>query len=278
MRLRIVYILLALTIGGLLASACGSSTVDAGSSGGSGEAGDQGGEASDLDGEWLLADAEIDGAALTPVEGYAITLEIDGDRIGGNAGCNSFGGSFSRDGSDVELIDVGITEMACADSGPMEVESTFIQGFWRVNSIERSADGLVLTGEDVSLTYNPVAPTPDASAIGTTWTLDTLIDGVAASSTINGAATATLILDEGETFTASTGCREISGEYTLENDLLLLQFEMDDFACEGPAGEQDPSVLAVLQQQTTIEVVENRLTLMADDGTGLSYRTESGDS
>ncbi len=277
MRSRIFSALLILAATALVAAACGSATVDAGSAD-SADGPDSGGAPSDLDGEWLLADATIDGAALAPVDGYPITLEIDGDRIGGNAGCNGFGGSFTRDGSDVELIDVSITEMACADPAPMEAESAFIQGLWRVVSIERSGDGLILTGEDVSLTYSPVAPTTDASAIGTTWTLDSLLDGFTASSTINGADVATLVLDDAGTFTASTGCREIAGDYTLEDDRLVLQFETDDFACEGPAGEQDPSVLAVLQQQTALEVVETRLTLTAEDGTGLSYRTESGSS
>ncbi len=275
MRSKAPYLLLILAAIGLLLAACGGGTVDAGS--GSDDSASGEGDAADgqLDGRWTLRDATIDGVALQPVDGLPITLEIAGDRIGGSAGCNSYGGTFTVDGTAIGLEDVSITEMACMDNDAMSTEMTFMDGLWRTDTVEVVGDDITLSGEGVSLVFVALPEVADTVLIGTLWTLDTLLDGDAASSTFNGVDPATIELDADGGFTASTGCRTIDGDYSLDGDRLQLTFEGEDFGCQGPAGEQDVPVMAVLEQPTTVSIDENRLTLMADDGTGLSYRAET---
>ncbi len=261
----------------LLIAACGSSTSTAAGSGSDG--GSSSSSSSDYDGTWTLIDGEIDGVPFVPVPNYPITLEIDGDLVRGNAGCNGFGGGFAADGAALTLSDVSITEMACADQAPMEAEQTFIQAFWQLTTIELVGAGtderLVLSAEGATLNYSRDAPTPEAALIGTAWILDTFIQGDAASSTVNGAELSSLFLGDDGWYLVLTGCRELTGPYLLDGDRLTLSIDIDDFACEGATGEQDTQVLAVLDQPMTLDIDENRLTAMADDGiNGLSYQAE----
>ncbi|MGH1490499.1 MAG: META domain-containing protein [Acidimicrobiales bacterium] len=258
----------------LLAAGCGSdASVDAGS----GDTEPDGSAISEFEGEWILIDGEIDGASFAPLDGFPITLNITGDRIGGNASCNGFGGTFAVDGNSLALGDVSITEMACLDNEAMSSEQTFIQAFWRTTGIELTGiepgETLTLSGDGVNLHYIRETPTADADVIGTVWILDTIIRGDAASSTIQGLDEGNLILDEQGTFTAATGCREIAGTYTLDGGQLELAFDMETYACEEPAGQQDTAVLAVLGKASAVEIDETRLTLLVDDGlNGLSFR------
>lgn len=263
----------------ILAVGCGSSdSTDTGS--GSGDAQDTPVDHS-FNGDWTLRNGVVDNSPLSPVEGHPITLEIDGDTVSGNAGCNGFGGAFSATDGELRIGDLAITEMACVDQAAMAAESAFVQGLLRASTIELITEDLVLGGDGVSLTFAPVAPIPDAPVIGTAWTLDTLVDGEAVSSTVADADPAVLLLEEGGRFTASTGCRDLAGDYTLDGDRLTLlpdpdldlDRSTDQQPCDGPAGQQDMTVLEVVQQELTVEVMENRLTLTAADGTGLSYRT-----
>jgi heat shock protein HslJ len=264
--LRFVVGLLAIAA---LAAACGGDeSVAAGSEpdGGQGSGG--------YDGQWTLVDGEIDGNTFTPLADYAITLDIEGDQIGGSAGCNSFGGGVTIDGTSLEVGDVAITEMACLDQAAMDAEQTFIQALWAATTIERNGSGaderLILGGDGITLTYAPTAlvspPEAAAELVGTLWILDTIIEGDAASSILAGAEEPTLALASDESFTAMTGCRELRGRYTLDGDRVSLMFDMDDWACEGDIGRQEIPILTVFEQSGTAEVDGKRLTITADDG------------
>ena len=68
---------------------------------------------------------EINGDEIAIPKG--VTFNIDGDRIYGNAGCNSYFASFSR-GIDSILVDVsGATKMLCANEEDNRFEYLYLQ-------------------------------------------------------------------------------------------------------------------------------------------------------
>lgn len=273
----------------LLGAACGSeSTTDAGS-GSDSDAGSDSDSSSDdspspaaLDGEWTLVESEIDGAAFSSIADYPITLEITGDQLRGNAGCNGFGGDFTADGTALTVGDVSITEMACMAEGAMEAEQAFMQAFWQATGIERTGTGeserLIITGSAATLNFAPTAlvspPEPESALIGTLWVLDTTVQGDIASSVLADVEEPTLRLADDGTFVATTGCREMIGSYTLAaQSAVTFEYDMDDFECGGALGKQDGLIRAVMDELSAISLNDQRLTLTANEGlNALSYK------
>ncbi|KQT18533.1 heat-shock protein HslJ [Chryseobacterium sp. Leaf404] len=91
--------------------------------------------------KWVLADK---------VKGTVPTLNIDGDKINGNGGCNRYFGTatFNTQSGTFTPSGVGSTKMACEN---MTVENNFLGALQKVNkyvvsdsSLELYQDGLLL--------------------------------------------------------------------------------------------------------------------------------------
>lgn len=62
---------------------------------------------------WQLQ--QIDGGAV-PAE-VTVTLILNDGQIGGNGGCNSYGGTYRAQGDQVQFTDMLMTEMYCEGAG-----------------------------------------------------------------------------------------------------------------------------------------------------------------
>jgi heat shock protein HslJ len=65
-------------------------------------------------------------------------------RVSGSGGCNRVSGSYTRDGSKLELGPLISTRMACADQRLTEQEGAFLSALALVNRHEVTGDTLVL--------------------------------------------------------------------------------------------------------------------------------------
>jgi heat shock protein HslJ len=240
--------------------------------GGDTVAGEETDDSLPLDGAWVLIAATVDGANLSLNDQHRVTMTIDGSEINGRAACNSNGGAISIDNGAFSLGEIAQTEMDC-EPAVMEIESTFIQGLISVTVATRSGDSASLTGEGVEYTFELLPPVPTAELIGSTWVLDTIIQGDAASSTIATADPATLLLNADGTFAGGTGCREISGEYVVSGDTVQFTSFGADGECRSEVEWQDGQVVTVLGDGFTVEIDGDRLTVTAPGGEGLSYKT-----
>lgn len=91
--------------------------------------------------EWTLT--ELNGSA--PLDGSTTTLTIDDKGIGGNAGCNSYGGKYSLQGRKVSFQEIFWTEMACVEpDGIMQQETQFLETLGLTASYEITDGKLVL--------------------------------------------------------------------------------------------------------------------------------------
>ena len=266
----------------LLAVACGSGeTTSAGDGDGDGEGTGDDPSPTAVDGDWVLVDGTVDGRPLVLLDANPVTLELAGDQISGTAACNGYGGDFSLDGDALTLGPLAITEMACIGDGVMELESAYMDGLGRSDTMVADGDTLTVSGPDVTLGFQRVAPTEAADLFGTTWVLDTFLDGDTASSTTGGTTQAILTLGPGDAFSAFTGCRQLAGEAVFEGGTLTLRFptegaDVAEDGCDEADRQQDAAQVAVYEQpDLKVSIDGQRLTLLSAGGTGLSFVAQS---
>lgn len=230
-----------------------------------------GGASASLDGEWQLQAGTNQGQPIPIVAGSRLTLNIDGTQVGGSAACNTYGGTIQSNGDSIVISALSMTEMACQEN-LMASEAAYLAALPRVTAAARDGNSLILSGPQVELRYARVAELANSELVGTTWTLESLISGESVSSTVGEQVT--LMLSDDGTITASTGCREVSGRYTIaEGQVQVTLDPYDTIGCAAPFEVQDAHVLEVISDGFAVSIDGDRLTLNAG-GKGLGYRAD----
>jgi heat shock protein HslJ len=230
-----------------------------------------GGASASLDGEWLLQAGTNQGAAVPIVAGSRITLKIDGQQAGGSAACNIYGGTIKVSGSSISISALSMTEMACQEN-LMASEAAYLAALPRVTTVARNGSSLVLSGPQVELRFALVPPVADANLVGTTWILDSLITGEAVSSTVGERVT--LQLNGDGRLSASTGCRDVTGSYTVSDAQVQVTLDpYDAIGCAAELGAQDAHIVNVLSSALSVDVDGERLIVMAGNE-GIGYRAD----
>lgn len=226
----------------------------------------------DLDGEWTLVGGVHGGDPVPIPDAAPITMTVDGSEIGGRAACNIYGGEFTLDGDRLSIGVMSMTEMGC-EPAIMEAESAYVTALAGVDRWSRDGETLTLSGQTVELTYDLVPPTQDAALIGTTWRLDSLVDGDAVSSTMGDPAT--LELRDDGTLSGTTGCRTFDGRYELaDSTVRVAELINDDRGCPDLAA-QDEHVLAVIGEGFGYAIDGDQL-ILSDGRLGLVYLADEG--
>jgi heat shock protein HslJ len=252
-----------MTLAAVLLVACGSSGAPSSS---------PSGDAFDPQGSWQLTSGEAGGSEIPIVDRHPVTLTIEGSEIGGTSACNSYGGRLSVSGGRLEITDLGMTMMGCAEP-VMAAESAYTSALAAVESIGGDGDDLVLRGPDVELRFMALAPPPTSELIDTTWVLETIFVGDIAASTVGDASTLELRSDG--SLSGSTGCRSFTGIWVEEGDQILVpKLTMDGSECPADLTPQDDQVVSVIGDGFITSVVGDLLTLTDPGGVGLVYRAE----
>ena len=237
---------------------------------GAGEADDD--PSSDIDGSWTLVDGR-DAEGTFPLGDRPVTLQVNGEEAGGTSACNHYFASVARDGDAVRFTGVGGTEMGC-EPDVMALEQRYTAALMLVRRADRGAGSLTLSGPDVVLDFALDPPVPTAALVGTTWVLESLVDGETASSTTGEAAT--LVLAEDGSLSGGTGCREFRGSYVLRGAEIVvtgLDASVGPDRCTARTRPQDDHVLGVLDTfRATVD--RDSLVLTAPDGRGLQLRAQ----
>jgi heat shock protein HslJ len=261
MRIRLWGAVLTVLTLGVLGAGCGSDD-------GSGAADDS---PVDLAGDWVLTSGTTADGPLVLAAGHDATLTVDGDQVSGQSACNRFMGQVTVSGDSVSFGQLGGTQMACMPASVMELEQAYLAALAAVDTGARDGDVLTLTGPSTSLVFEPVPPVVPAELVGTTWTLESVIDGDSVSSVLGQPAP--LTLSEDASVAGATGCRTLRGKWALDDDSLsVTDIATTKQACPGALAEQDELVLAVLGGPAAVTLDGATLTLTLADGTGLGYR------
>lgn len=240
--------------------------VGCGPEGPAGSAGEDAGDGALEGTEWVL----VDGSPT--VEGYPITLRVEGGEISGTAACNSYSGTVDVTPDTIAVGDLAQTEMACPDPGVHDSESAYLEALRAVERYERTGGELVLFGAGNELRFEEAAPVEDAELTGTDWQLEALVSGMGPDGTASSTmADATLRLDDDGSFSASDGCNDLGGRWAIEGEVLeLSDVATTDVACP-PLEQQVEHVNEVLLGAPTLALEGRRLTLTAGDR-ALDYR------
>lgn len=104
---------------------------------------------------WRLV--EMNGQLIR--EDIDVTLNFDDEQqVSGSAGCNSYGGSYSVDGSNISFSQVFHTEMACVDQTIMDTESAFLAALNSGGTFDRVGDSLTINAADgTTLNFSPAS-------------------------------------------------------------------------------------------------------------------------
>ena len=231
--------------------------------------------ASLIDTQWVLV--ELD--RQPPLQGRLPSLRFGADEVGGTTGCNSYFGSYVLRGSQLSFGGLGQTEMACEEP-LMEQERAFLVRLSQVTnhrSAEERLEMLSASGE-VLLVWEQSEPVPNAPLEGTSWVLESFIDGEAASSILAGSEIT--LRYQGGRVSGTAGCNDFGGDYSLDDGAISYSIlEITVEACQTPPGvmDQEQLFMEILQAATASEVEGKRLTLMTPDGRALVFVSQAAD-
>lgn len=270
----------------LLASGCGSDDGD--ESSGAGTTVDDGAGATEpatiddddsdedpLLGRTMVATSITEGGEdRALVEGTVVRISVAEDSFSANAGCNTLVGGYTLTGDQLAVGEMGATMMGC--DAPLATQDQWLaEVLARPGEVATDGDEVTLTFGDTVMVFTEA---PSAELVGTSWSVDTLIEGTDAdgtASSVDPAVGAMLTLADDGTYTVATGCNSGGGAYQLDEDTATLTFELPRLtrmACTDDAAQAvETAMVALLEGEATYEIAEQRLTLTDDEG-GLGFR------
>ncbi len=227
---------------------------------------------------WRLASLVDENGTMTPViSGTQVTLAFDADgRLGGSAGCNSYGAGYTVDGVNLSIEPPIRTEMYCSEPpGLMGQEDRYLAQLTNASSYYMEDSRLVLTdanGTEI-LVFEQVFPTPDLPLAGTDWVLDGYSTGGDAISSVLAGTTITATFSPDGNVTGNAGCNHYGGEYSLDGANLSVSSLFSTLMyCETPGVmEQEASYLGHLANVSTYRVEGDRLILTDNEGTDVLF-------
>ena len=226
----------------------------------------------DANGVWTLRSGRSASGEIEIPPGTRITMQVDGNEIRGSAGCNGYGAAISIEGEAFEAGGLALTEIGCAPD-VAEAEERFVEAIGAADAIARDRKTLTLTGPGAELVFRLVPPLDPKPLTGTTWVLDTLVEGGTASSTIASAQPARLVLNDDGTFEGTTGCRSFTGAWAVSGDVVAVTQRVFEGDCK-TAAEQDSHVAAALGGGFRAEREGDRLKVTAEESDlGLVYHS-----
>lgn len=215
-----------------------------------------------LDGRTFLSQ-EVEGRDL--VKGSTLSLSFEGSNMAANAGCNTMTGEYVLKDGRIRWTETPAATMMACDQDLM-VQDQQIVALLK-GGVEAALDGdeLVLTSGTITITLlDEQTAQPDKPLVGTEWTLESLIDGDAASSVPADVTAPTLTIDESGHSSVFAGCNRGGGGVTVSDDGSTATFEpmaLTRMACPGSAGEVEAAVTAVLDGDVQVAIDGDSLTL-----------------
>ena len=163
----------------------------------------------------------------------------------------------------------------CWSPAILATEQAFLAALKRNWTVQRDGDSLTITAEALELRFK-INPTVDTSKIiGPVWKLNSMFIDKHELVLPYPKADASLKLKPDGRFKASTGCREISGNYIINgNDLHIFDTQVKG-NCPPELNHQDSFIISIFEN-SRIEILTGYrgvggLGLHSADGNSLSY-------
>jgi heat shock protein HslJ len=204
-----------------------------------------------------------------------LSLEFTDDgRLIARGGCNTIQGTVDTTGGKLSVDELAMTDMGC-DQARNEQDTFVAAALGKKPSWELAGDKLTITAGTTRFELAPrEIVDPDRDLVGTTWVLDTLIDGQTASSMAAGTEPVTLVFD-GKTVVADTHCNGVRGDYTIDGDTISVELgPMTKMACAPGIMQGENAVVDVLSGKVSYDITADRLTLTHPAGKGIQLHAK----
>ena len=224
---------------------------------------------------WVAISMNVDSTDFAVVAGSEPSIEfgVDGRSVTGSTGCNIVSGDVSIGGGTIRLDEIAITERGCLSPDINDQEARFLSVLAGVATLALDQGVLELSGSAGSVSFTAPGPIVDATLDGTTWRLDTLSDGVAATSILSSTQPRLFVDVEGGSLRGTTGCNDFGGSVDVFGGAFSVSdLSWTEIGCESGVMTQEAFILDVLVKAERFDIEGDRLTISAAGGNSLIYR------
>jgi heat shock protein HslJ len=216
-----------------------------------------------------------DGDPKALVDGTEVTLGFEGGQLQANAGCNHLLGDLAIEDDTLVVTRMGGTEMGCP-GGRQEQDDWLIGVLTSSPTWRLDGDTLTITSGTTTIELvDEASVTEDAPLVGTTWVLDTIVEGDTASSVPAGVEAHIAFETDGQVV-GSNGCNGFGGSYTAEQTSVRFDLMGQTLiGCGDPMAAVERRVMAVLTGDVAYAIDGDALTLTAASGDGLAFRARA---
>lgn len=221
---------------------------------------------------WILI--ELNGQSV--LSDISVSLNFDGQSIGGSDGCNAFGGSYTTDGNSFSVgNDLVSTLMACEEV-IMQQASAFTQALIAADTYKIDEERLILvdeSGKNLAV-FEPVSQ----DLAGTSWTVtfvnsDRTDTGVVSSTDLQ--IEQTISFDADGKFNGNAGCNSYFGNFEVDgNELSLGAIESTEMACPEDVMTAETAFLTALEKSATYQITGKSLQIRDAGGNVLVTFTQ----
>lgn len=213
--------------------------------------------------KWELV--SLNGFAPISVSGTSVTLFFVGeDKAGGDAGCNTYNGTYKVNGSSLTFGSMMSTAMAC-EPPIMDQEQAYLKALGETKSYEGTADNLILkdaSGKELAV-FAPYQP----SALAGEWDALAINNGKEAVVSVQNGTTVTAIFGSDGKLSGNAGCNTYNGTYTIDGDKITIgPLATTRMACEQAVMDQESAYLNALANAATFNLGKDSLELRDANG------------
>ncbi len=206
---------------------------------------------------------------VSVVNGSYVAAKFDeGGQMSGNAGCNSYFGSYVVTGKNIFVGPLAMTEMYCMDpDGVMSQEGAYLAAIQAAATYRVGVDDLSImdAGGRQMAVFERYAPTPE----GVNWELSGYNNGQGAVVSPLAGTIVTAVFDTDGQVTGNAGCNDYLGFYTVNGmEVTIGPVGATEKYCDIPHGvmEQESRYLALLCDAGILERSPKTLTVRDADG------------
>lgn len=227
--------------------------------------------ASPLNGSFWTLDSYRDpeGNLVSMLPDTEINAKFNVIEVAGNAGCNSYFGSYTVSEDRIYLGIIGSTAMACLEpEGIMNQEGDYLRNLAEAHSYQVEDQVLSISNADgeTLMLYHIVESKP---LIGTTWALTGYNDARGGFIPLVPGTHINAIFSEDNTITGIGGCNQYSAPYAIAGeDIKIGQSASTRMFCSDPEGimVQENAYFAAMETVSRYKLQDNQLIMLTDSG------------
>lgn len=254
--------MLALSLFGFWASACG------GTSNGDGTS--SGGLQASLNGRTFVSES-VEGWDLVP--GSEIRIGFGTGTLRANGGCNSITGEYTMTGATLVLQGYGMTLMGC-DPG-LHHQEDWLVGFLEAGPrLELNEPRLTMSTADARMVLlDREVASPDRPLVGTQWIGQGYSDGQMAT---GGTAwpLAGIVFAEDGSVTIDTSCQKVTASYASSGSTITFQgLAYDSVACADPTQQHVADRVQLVLDGSAVDFdIQESLLILTNGSDSLDFR------